>query len=146
MKSLCTKLAIKKAVNLKIMEILKEDSELIKARLKEIKKELRMLADEFHNVLNQSSETWHDNAPWDEAKGREAVLLAEEEELQKVINTHGIAKTTPKSPIGKNHSIKFNKKTVRIFLAGDYSLRTGQKVDGHIVVTKDSPIAREILK
>jgi predicted PilT family ATPase len=128
------------------MEILKEDSQLIKVRLQEIKKELRVLADEFHRVLNQGSETWHDNAPWDEAKGREAILLAEQEELQRVLNTHSVAKTSKNSPVGKEHTVKFNGKNVKIFLAGDYSVRAGQKINGHIVVTKDSPIAKELLK
>ena len=63
------------------MEILQEDLDLIKLRLKEIDNQLRLLADEFNVVLNQSSETWHDNAPWDDAKARERVLLAEQEYL-----------------------------------------------------------------
>lgn len=59
------------------MQILQEDFDLIKLRLKEIAKQLHLLADECNIVPNQSSETCYDNAPWDDAKARERILLAE---------------------------------------------------------------------
>ncbi len=127
------------------MIILKEDYDLVKNRIKQIKLELRELASEFREALNQSSETWHDNAPWDAAKSQEAVLLVELEELEKVIKSSRVHKLSESSPIGKTHEVKFNDKCMKIFLAGDFSLRNGTKVNDHIVVTTSSPIARALL-
>lgn len=127
------------------MKILQEDYDLVQLRIGEIKQNLRDLAVEFHEVLNQSSETWHDNAPWDAAKGQEAVYLAELESLQKIANSSRIFKPDGKSPIGQFHTVKSNDKEISIFLAGDFSLRNGQKLDGHIIVTTDSPIAQSLL-
>ena len=127
------------------MEILQEDLDLIKLRLKEIDNQLRLLADEFNVVLNQSSETWHDNAAWDDAKARERVLLAEQEYLQKVIRMHSVCKISDNSPVGKNHKLKFNGKELSVHLVGDVSLRVGQEVDGYKIVTKVSPVGKVLL-
>ena len=126
-------------------EILKEDAELIKARIKELKQDLKDLAGEFKQTLGESSETWHDNSPWDNAKAKEAVYIAELEKLQYISNTHKVSRQSKISPVGKNHEVDFNGRKVKIFLAGDFSLRTGQKIDGYTVVTKDSPIARQLI-
>lgn len=130
-------------------EILKEDAELVEVRIKELKQELkqelRSLADEFRQTLGESSETWHDNSPWDNVKAKEAVLLAELENIQKVKKTYLITKEGKTNPIGQTHEVEFNGNKVKIFLAGDFSLRTGQKIDGYTVVTKDSPIAQALL-
>lgn len=128
-----------------MLEILKEDSELAKERLKQITQELRHLAVEFNIVLNQSSETWHDNAPWDDAKAREAILLAEQEELEKVLKTHIVREEPTKSGVGKNYHLEVRGKEVKVYLAGDYSLRTGQTIKGYVVITKESPLAKQIL-
>lgn len=128
------------------MEILQEDKDLVVKRLEELKQELRELATEFHQTLTESSETWHDNSPWENAKQRERGLLAEQENLERVIKNYSVVKDDDKSPIGKNHEVEFNGNKVKVFLAGDFSMRTGEMIDGCIVVTKDSPIARELLK
>lgn len=126
-------------------EILKKDAELIQVRIKELKQELRSLSDEFRQTLGESSETWHDNSPWDNAKAKEAVLLAELENIQKINKTHVITKEIKINPVGQNHDVEFNGSIVKIFLAGDFSIRTGQTIDGYTVVTKNSPVARELL-
>ncbi len=127
------------------MKILQEDYDLVKSRIVEIKQSLRDLAVEFNEVLNQSSETWHDNAPWDTAKGQEAVYLAELESLQNIIGSSKIIEVDNKSPIGHFHKVSFNGKDIPVFLAGDFSLRNGQKLDDHTIVTADSPIAKNLL-
>jgi len=127
------------------MQILQEDFNLIKLRLEEITKQLHLLADEFNIVLNQSSETWHDNAPWDDAKAREGLLLAEQEYLQKVLRTHSVCRVLDNSPVGKNHKLKFNGKELKVHLAGDVSLRVGEEIDGHKIVTKLSPVGKAVL-
>jgi hypothetical protein len=126
-------------------EILKEDAELIKVRIKEVRQELRGLAGEFKQTLGESSETWHDNSPRDNAKAKEAVLIAELEKLDYILKTHSSTEVSPKSPIGKQHTIESNNRKVNVYLAGDFSLRAGQNIDGYTVVTKDSPVAKTIL-
>lgn len=127
-------------------EILKEDKDLVLKRIEELKQDLRDLADEFRQTLGESSETWHDNSPWDNAKAKEAVMLAELDALGYIKRTYVVTKESEESPIGKFHEVIFNGNIIKVFLAGDYSPRAGKKVGDHIVVTKDSPVAQEILK
>lgn len=128
------------------MNILQEDYDLIQKRINELKQDLKNLATEFNDVLNQSSETWHDNAPYDMAKSQEAVYLSELERLQNVIKSSRIYLPDPKSPLGHFHKLNFNGRDIAIFLAGDFTLRNGQIVKGHTVVTTDSPIAQQLFK
>ena len=55
--------------------ILDEDKYAANMRISELEKEIQELGPEFHDVFNQSSETWHDNAPAD-AINMESVVLA----------------------------------------------------------------------
>jgi len=126
-------------------EILKEDAELVEARIKELKLELRELAGELRQTLTESSETWHDNSPWDNAKAKEAVLLAELNKLDEVRKSYKVIEADERSLVGKNYDLEFNGNKVKIYLAGDFSLRTGQKIGGYTVVTKDSPVAQKVL-
>lgn len=57
--------------------ILDEDKEWMRRRIAELEKQIRDLGTEFYDALNQSSETWHDNAPFDALRDRQSVLAAE---------------------------------------------------------------------
>lgn len=127
------------------MKILKEDLSLVKARIEEIQLDLKDLAKEFNEALNQSSETWHDNAPWDDAKAREKLLLTELSFLQNIARTYRVIAPSKKEVIGSFQKIKFNGRGVKIYVAGDFSMRTGQQLDGHTIVTPSSPIVKSIL-
>ena len=127
------------------MEILKEDYELVVKRIRELEMNLRDLANVFRQTLTESSETWHDNSPWENAKAEEAVYLSELENLTNVLKTHKVVVDTNDSLIGKNYKINFNGNDVKVFLAGDFSMRSGQRINDHIIVTKDSPIGKRII-
>jgi len=45
--------------------ILDEDKKWAEARIAALDEEIQALGPEFYDVFNQSSETWHDNAPFD---------------------------------------------------------------------------------
>lgn len=128
------------------MKILLEDYELLKTRLEEISKELKDLAPEFKEALNQSTETWHDNSPWDDAKLRERILLTEQDQLRKVFRECEVVKLNKEKYIGKRHKLRYGGQDKLIYLAGDFTMCPGQKVDGHTIVTTSSPIAQQIIK
>ncbi len=128
------------------MKILLEDYELLKNRLEEISQELKNLAPEFKEALNQSSETWHDNAPWEEAKFRERALFAEQDQLGRALRESEIVESGNQKHIGSKHKLKYNGQERLIYLAGDFTMRLGQKIDGYTIVTTNSPIAQKILK
>lgn len=128
------------------MRILIEDYELLKTRLEEISKELKDLAIEFKEALNQSTETWHDNAPWDDAKLRERVLLTEQAQLNRIFREAEVTKPNNEDCIGKRYKLEYAGQYKLIYLAGDFTMRLGQKVDGHTIVTTSSPIAQQIIK
>ena len=60
----------------KELVLLDEDREYARRRIAELQKEIQELGPEFYEVFNQSSETWHDNAPFDALRDRQSLLDA----------------------------------------------------------------------
>ena len=65
--------------------ILESDKRWARERIAALEKEIQELGPEFYDVFNQSSETWHDNAPFDALRDRQAVLFAELSNLKAIL-------------------------------------------------------------
>lgn len=57
---------------MKELIILDEDKKAARQRIAELEAEILSLGPEFYEVFNQSSETWHDNAPFDALRDRQS--------------------------------------------------------------------------
>ncbi len=77
--------------------ILEEDARLLKARILELERQLFELGEEFNEAVNQSSETWHDNAPFDVARDKQSLINAERKNLLHILHTHTIAPVAKKT-------------------------------------------------
>lgn len=62
-----------------------EDRESAERRILALEDEIQQLGPEFNDAFTQSSETWHDNAPFEAVRDRQSVLAAELHQLRTYI-------------------------------------------------------------
>lgn len=130
--------------------ILHDDKEAARIRIAELEQTIQDLGPEFYEVFNQSSETWHDNAPFDALRDRQAVLYAELQNLKAVLSNAAVS--IPKQNrnivgIGA-HVTTTNQKTHAshpYFIAGSWTIRTGQKHGDATVMSTGAPLAQVLL-
>jgi len=126
---------------MKELIILDEDKNAARQRIAELEAEILSLGPEFYEVFNQSSETWHDNAPFDALRDRQSLLDAELQKLRQVIRD-SLPSIPPirKEMVGIGSTVTLeNGRTY--FIAGDWTLRAGQSREGAVVVSAQAPLA-----
>ena len=120
-----------------------------KNRIQELDKEIQELGPEFYDVFNQSSETWHDNAPFDALRDRQSVLFAEVSHLKAIIRD-----SLPSVPklrkdvvgIGTIVTLEHNGKQKRLLIGGDWTYRSGRNVGDATVVSCQAPIGQAVMR
>lgn len=125
-------------------KLLKEDLILLEKRIQDLEKQLFALGEEFNEAVNQSSETWHDNAPFDVARDKQSILQYERTKLLEIRRnamTHKL-RNTKRVEIGKT-VVLHSEEPLRIFIAGEWTGRV--RVGDAIVVTSISPVAQILL-
>lgn len=127
------------------MHLLREDFDLLEARLKTIDQALFDLGEEFHEAVNQSSETWHDNAPFDAVRDKQSILAMERARLIEIrIGARVIDSPHRHTRIAMGHRVVLRgPSTLRIFVGGDWSGR--EQVGEYRVATAGSPIGQALL-
>ena len=125
--------------------ILDEDKAHARSRIEALQKEILSLGPEFYEVFNQSSETWHDNAPFDALRDRQSLLDAELQKLRQVLRDSlpGVPKTKP-GTVGIGSTVELSNGK-RYFIAGDWTPHAGQIKNGAMVVSRKAPIAAALL-
>lgn len=129
--------------------ILDEDRRYAMRRVAELEREIQELGPEFYEVFNQSSETWHDNAPFDALRDRQSVLDAELQSIRQVLRSSLPSLPRQKAGvIGIGSKVLLEGKTgLRSYLiAGDWTPHAGAKrEDGALVVSRKTPVAKALL-
>lgn len=128
--------------------ILKEDREWAEHRIQTLETEIQNLGPEFYDALNQSSESWHDNAPFDAARDKQSVLFAEYTTLKRTLLNSTIHIPKPATGtvgIGSIIKITDSRRTRKIFIAGDWTHRAGEHHDDYVIVSAQSPIAQAFI-
>lgn len=128
--------------------ILEEDKQLARQRIAELEREILELGPEFHTALNQSTETWHDNAPFDALREKQALLEAELQGLKLVLQKASVTVPKPKKgivSIGSRVRVSLKGKIQQYFLTGHWSYRLGKEIDKAMVITCQSPLGQAIL-
>lgn len=131
------------------MIILDEDRTWARQRISELEGQIQALGPEFYDVFNQSSETWHDNAPFDALRDRQSVLDAELQRLKSVLRSSlpSVPKQR-KGVAGIGSIVKLTGKdgvVKRYQLAGDWTPYAGQEVDGIMRISSQAPLAEQLL-
>lgn len=70
--------------------VLDEDKDWARRRIAEIEDEIMALGPEFYDAFNQTSETYHDNAPFEIVRDRQTLLAAERYKLKQILNNCAI--------------------------------------------------------
>lgn len=131
--------------------VLDEDKKWARNRIAEIEAEIMALGPEFYDAFNQTSETYHDNAPFEIVRDRQTLLAAERHKLKQILNNCAIKVPKPKKgTVGIGSRVtaadpKTGKETT-YFIAGDWTPHAGQIIDGALVVSRKSPIGIKLIR
>ncbi len=127
--------------------ILEEDLALLDKRIMEIEERVKKMGPEFHEAFNQSSETWHDNAVFENARDRQDLLESELQELWHVRQRAKVVKPkkSDKVQVGSKVTLEYNGKSQKLYVVGDWSDRIGQKLGGYTIASKKAPLVAATL-
>ncbi len=126
---------------MKELIILDDDKVYAKKRIAELDAQIQALGPEFYDVFNQSSETWHDNAPFDALRDRQSILDAERQYLRRILreSVPGIPHTK-KGIIGVGSVVGLSN-GAHYFIAGDWTPYAGQKRNDIMTISRQTPLA-----
>lgn len=135
----------KKEFYMKEFIILDEDKAYARTRIAELEKQIQELGPEFYEVFNQSSETWHDNAPFDALRDRQSVLDAELQHLKRLLRSSApVAPKKTKNKVGVGSLVVLSDGR-KYFIAGDWTPNAGQTREYITTVSRSTPIAEVLL-
>ena len=130
--------------------ILEEDKILARNRMAAIEREILEMGPAFHEALNQTSETWHDNAPFDALREKQAVLAAELQHLKETLG-----RSAPSLPRRDGRQVNIGsrvqlmdaarKSYQHYLLAGHWTYRLGEFIDNHMIISCQSPLGASLL-
>jgi len=123
-----------------VKKILEEDYILLNERIKVLEKQMFDLGEDFNEAVNQSSETWHDNAPFDAVRDRQSLLQFELTKLR-IIRKDAVRvrkRSSNKVQIGSMVELS-GIKDLKIMIGGHWIGRV--EVDGYTLVSFESPVA-----
>lgn len=125
--------------------LLPVDRQYAESRVLELEQLIQDLGPDFNDAFSQSSETWHDNSPFEAVRDKQAMYAAELHQLRTLIRTSTL--TPPKKKrgtigIGDTVVLKNGK---RYLIAGDWTHKAGQHDDGTYWVSRHTPIALAVL-
>lgn len=129
--------------------ILDEDKTWARTRIAELDAQIQALGPEFNDVFNQSSETWHDNAPFEALRDRQTLLDAERQQLKAIVRESALEVPKAKKGrvgIGSLVTLQSSKgKEATYKIAGDWTPRAGQLIEKVRIVSCQSSLAKAVL-
>lgn len=125
--------------------LLPDDRQYAEKRIRELEQMIQELGADFNDAFTQSSETWHDNSPFEAVRDKQSMYAAELHQLRTLIRSSTL--TPPRRKRGAvnigDTVMLDNGKHYRI--AGHWTHRAGQHSDGVIWVSSGSPMAQQLL-
>lgn len=131
-------------MNRKELSIVPEDKVWLENRISELEKNIQDLGPDFYDVFNQSSETWHDNAPFDALRDKQSVLFAELTKLKDIRTNAALSLPKAKKCL-VNIGSTFIMNSKSYFLAGDWTPHAGTTQNESIIISAQSPLGSEVL-
>ncbi len=129
--------------------ILDEDKDWAKKRIAELEAAILALGPEFYDAFNQTSETWHDNAPFEIVRDRQTVLDAERQHLSGILKRSAVWVPKQKrgqAGVGSVVTIRTKAGQEKRFkIAGDWTPNASKVIDGAMIVSRQAPIAQALL-
>lgn len=128
--------------------VLDADRQWAVNRIVELEKAIADLGPEFEEAFNQSSETWHDNAPFEAVRDKQSLMAAERHSLREVLNKAATSHPKPVAGIvglGTYVTATEKGKKFKFFIAGHWSPHIGETVNGAFVISCSSPLGKAML-
>lgn len=122
------------------------DRQFAEERVLELEQLIQDLGPDFNDAFSQSSETWHDNSPFEAVRDKQAMYAAELHQLRTLIRTSTL--TPPKKKrgtIGIGDTVVLDSGK-RYHIAGDWTHKAGHHADGTYWVSRHAPVALALLE
>lgn len=124
--------------------LLPDDRAYAEKRILELEDEIQALGPDFNDAFSQSSETWHDNSPFEAVRDKQSMLAAELHKLRTLVRTASLVPPkVKKGTVGVGSTVVLGNDQ-SFLIAGEWTYRAGEKVDGKTVVSIGTPIAKEL--
>ena len=125
--------------------LLPEDRVAAEERIATLEGLIQDLGEDFRDAFTQSSETWHDNSPFEAVRDKQSMYAAELHQLRTVIRTSTlVAPKKKRGTIGIGDTVTLSNGR-QYKLAGSWTHKAGKHADGVYWVSSGTPVAQAVL-
>lgn len=125
--------------------LLPEDRVAAEERIAELEQKTQDLGEDFRDAFTQSSETWHDNSPFEAVRDTQAMYAAELHKLRSLIRSSTlVAPKKKRGTIGVGDTVRLSNGR-QYKLAGNWTHKAGKHSDGVYWVSSGTPVAQNVL-
>lgn len=124
--------------------LLPEDREYAEKRILELEQMIQDLGVDFNDAFTQSSETWHDNSPFEAVRDKQSMYAAELHQLRTMIRNSTLAPPRRKRGVVNIGDTVTLNNGAHYRMAGDWTHKAGQHRDGVIWVSAGAPLAQQL--
>jgi len=121
--------------------LLQDDRLAAEARIAELEQLIQDLGEDFRDAFTQSSETWHDNSPFEAVRDKQSMYAAELHQLRTLIRSSTLVAPKKRRGTAGVGSLVTLKNGNRYFIAGDWTQYAGRHHDGTYWVSRHAPVA-----
>ncbi len=125
--------------------LLPEDRLYAEARISELEHMIQGLGPDFNDAFAQSSETWHDNSPFEAVRDKQAMYAAELHKLRTLIRESTLTPPKTKRGAAGVGSVVTLDNGSKYRIAGDWTHKAGSHDDGVIWMSREAPLAAAML-
>lgn len=125
--------------------LLPEDREAAEARIAELERHIQELGEDFRDAFSQSSETWHDNSPFEAVRDKQSMYAAELHQLRTLLRGSTLIPPKRKRGCVVIGSVVTLQEGRAYKIAGDWTHRVGKHANGVFYVSSLAPVAQALL-
>ena len=126
--------------------LLPNDRRGAEERIRELEALIQGLGEDFRDAFSQSSETWHDNSPFEAVRDKQAMYAAELHYLRTLIRTSTLEPPKKKRGTAGIGNTVILDNGARYMVAGDWTPSAGRcSKNGVWCVSRNAPAALAIL-
>ncbi len=125
--------------------LLPEDGVAAEERIATLEGLIQDLGEDFRDAFTQSSETWHDNSPFEAVRDKQSMYAAELHQLRTLIRSSTlVAPKKKRGTIGIGDTVTLSN-GCQYKLAGSWTHKAGKHADGVYWVSSGTPVAQAVL-
>lgn len=125
--------------------LLPDDRVAADARIGALEQQIQDLGEDFRDAFTQSSETWHDNSPFEAVRDKQSMLAAELHYLRTLVRSSTlIAPKKTRGTIGVGDCVTLSN-GAEYMVAGDWTRKAGKQSGGVWWVSRQTPVAAELI-